>query len=268
MKSYYQILGVPVHASQEEIRTAYRKLVVVYHPDRNPTPEAAEKIREINRAYDVLGDPDKRRKYDLAGTVNWTTEPVTPPPPVHRDPAYRRTRPYTPPQYREPIVSAWMIRYRKYSYRISWIAFIFCLLLGMDVVLPSKTIQEKVIRQTIDARLTLPGEGYDYLITIRTNYGSVLSFSSTSPKSFEEDRIVSISRSRLLAIPRRVISSEQIVEKIPATLLGNFAFLPVVLFITSGLGVFFKESAYLQNSLGVVNAFILFLCLLFYLLFN
>lgn len=57
MPDYYEILGVPEHASQEVIRTAYRRLVVRYHPDRNPDPSAQEKIRQINVAYDVLSDP-------------------------------------------------------------------------------------------------------------------------------------------------------------------------------------------------------------------
>lgn len=267
MQSYYQILGVSVHASQEEIRGAYRKLVVKYHPDRNPASEAADKIRAINRAYDVLGDPDKRRKYDLSMAAAWDRAPVAPPPPRHRDPAYRRPRPHhTPPQ--NPVVNEWMIRYRKYAYRMSWVAFAFCLLLAIDAALPSKTVEEKVIHQTIDSRQRLPGKGNDYGITIQTNYGSRLSFGTIAPGSFAQDNIVGITRSRLLAIPRSVTGTDQIVEKVPATLFGNFFFLPLVLFITSGLGVYFKERTQLQNSLGVVNAFVLFLCLILYLLFS
>ena len=267
MQNYYQILGVSIHASREEIRDAYRKLVIKYHPDRNPNPEAAERIREINLAYDVLGDPGKRRKYDLASTTNWIPEPASPPPPAHRDPAYRR-RAYAPPQNKQPVVSEWMLRYRKYSYKLSWVAFIFCLILVVDSVIPSRTVQEKVIQQTIDSRHRLPGGDDHYYITIWTNYGSRVSFGSSFPKNFDQDMIVSISRSRLLAIPRRVASSERIVERVPATLFGNFIFLPVVLLITSSLGVFFKGDVQLQTNLGVVNAFVLFLCLLFYLLFN
>lgn len=267
MQNYYQILGVSTHASQEEIRSAYRKLVVKYHPDRNPDPEAAERIREINLAYDVLGDADKRRKYDLARTMSRSQEPASPPAPAHRDPAYRR-RAYAPPQNRQPVVSEWMRRYRKYSYKLSGVAFVFCLILVIDAVIPSRTVQEKVIRQTIDSRHRLPGGDSHYFITIWTNYGSRVRFGSSFPKSFDQDRIVSISRTRLLAIPRRVVSSEQIVERVPATLLGNFIFLPLVLLITSGIGVYFKGNVQLQTSLGVVNAFVLFLCLLFYLLFN
>lgn len=66
-KDYYQILGVPRNASPEEIRRAYRKLVMKYHPDRNPDPQATEKMKEINEAFAILSDPAKREKYDRYG---------------------------------------------------------------------------------------------------------------------------------------------------------------------------------------------------------
>jgi curved DNA-binding protein len=69
-KDYYEVLGVPKNSSDEEIKKAYRKLAMQYHPDRNRGQEtwANEKFKEINEAFGILGDPEKRRQYDQFGT--------------------------------------------------------------------------------------------------------------------------------------------------------------------------------------------------------
>ena len=70
-KDYYETLGVTENASDGEIKKAYRKLAMQYHPDRNSGNEkwANGKFKEINEAYGVLGDPQKRKQYDQFGTV-------------------------------------------------------------------------------------------------------------------------------------------------------------------------------------------------------
>ena len=79
-KDYYEILGVKRDETQANIKSAYRKLARKYHPDVNKEPGAAEKFKDINEAYEVLSDPQKRARYDQLGS-NWQQgADFTPPP--------------------------------------------------------------------------------------------------------------------------------------------------------------------------------------------
>lgn len=66
-KDFYEALGVSRDASAQDLKKAFRRLAMDYHPDRNPSPDAAERFKEINRAYEVLSDPEKRSIYDRFG---------------------------------------------------------------------------------------------------------------------------------------------------------------------------------------------------------
>src|SRR5439155_26071261 len=80
-RDYYETLGVPKTASEEEIRSAFRKLARKYHPDVAKDKKVAEeKFKEINEAYEVLSDAEKRKKYDQLG-ANWKQGAEFRPPP-------------------------------------------------------------------------------------------------------------------------------------------------------------------------------------------
>ena len=67
-RDYYEVLGVDKNATPDELKKAYRKLALQYHPDRNPgNKEAEEKFKEAAEAYDVLSNPDKKARYDQFG---------------------------------------------------------------------------------------------------------------------------------------------------------------------------------------------------------
>lgn len=74
MSNYYDVLGVSKNASLNEIKAAYRKQALKWHPDRNKSPEAEKKFKEINKAFEVLSDPKKREIYDQYGEAAFEKE--------------------------------------------------------------------------------------------------------------------------------------------------------------------------------------------------
>jgi len=110
---HYKILGVPKSATQSEIRSAYRRMVMQYHPDQNSDPKAAEQFLLITRAYDVIGDTDQRRTYDSilemeADRARETKERAATPPPnqpfgqVKTTGYFRNSEPNWPPPSPSP----------------------------------------------------------------------------------------------------------------------------------------------------------------------
>ena len=88
-RDYYEVLGVNRNSSPQEIKSAFRKLARKYHPDLAPQAQkkaSEEKFKEINEAYEVLGDPEKRRKYDVLGANYREGMDFTPPPGYERGP--------------------------------------------------------------------------------------------------------------------------------------------------------------------------------------
>ena len=73
-RDYYDILGVPRGATEEEVRKAFRKKALEFHPDRNKEPAAAERFKEVNEAYQVLTDPQRRAEYDRFGHAGVGTQ--------------------------------------------------------------------------------------------------------------------------------------------------------------------------------------------------
>ena len=93
LKDYYRIMGLPRNASIEDIKTVYKKLAKEFHPDINKTPEAEAKMKEVNEAYGILGDVNKKASYDRL--IN--------PPMIFKNPTVYWTYKATPTNYKVTI---------------------------------------------------------------------------------------------------------------------------------------------------------------------
>ncbi|WP_027003796.1 DnaJ domain-containing protein [Hugenholtzia roseola] len=107
MENLYQILGLPDFASTEEVKKSFKRLALLYHPDRNPNSLTAEEtFKVINKAYQILSDPETKHRYDLLLLYVYgkATQAETDETPAHRDPRYRRRNPYRRPYQAAPVV--------------------------------------------------------------------------------------------------------------------------------------------------------------------
>lgn len=105
MLNYYDILGINRHATQGEIKSSFKKLALQYHPDKNPNNKAAEEyFKQVNEAYQILSDPDKKRQYDFI--LNYSHQDTSVPP--------NRTTQYTTTRTAEKSVYD---RYGKFDWR-------------------------------------------------------------------------------------------------------------------------------------------------------
>src|SRR5689334_15068275 len=146
MKNYYKVLQVSQSATADEIKRSYRKLAVLYHPDKNPDPKAEAIFKEITEAYDVVGDAAKRMRYDflVKNPLSEDMQDNTLNGPPHRDPAYRRKGAPANRKNRRSRIYELMIDYLPFA-KISIITCfsIACFLL-IDFSLPSLFLDEEI----------------------------------------------------------------------------------------------------------------------------
>jgi hypothetical protein len=242
VKDYYSILGVSRQATQAEIKKAYRNLAVKLHPDKNPDPAAEILFKEINEAYDVVGDAEKRSLYDsrlenpFAEILN---EPVRHR--THRDPAYRRTNPPPKRKSEREQLRETMMRLLPFTRKFLWAALSFCLLLALDYALPfaarTSTIQDVLDKQKRWTRTSRKLVTVSNIIV--TDDGRSFEIGVDEGEHFVSGEIISVWYSRILSVPVKVRAFDGFETKISVSIYGVFLFAPCVLFIVSSLGLCF-----------------------------
>ena len=250
MKDYYSILRVSRSADIRTIRQSYRLLVQKYHPDINPDPQAAELIKEINEAYDVLSDAAKKNDYDYRLVTPHqipVSQPETPPT-RHRDP-YFRGRGFRP-VYNKPTQYDLVVKYFHYVKKISITGLAVCFILLVDYTLPHKS-------SVVEARIEYQA-GTDYIFAAGKYY--LVMQDELSP--FENLSRVTLIESRLLG---KIIEIQSLDGKYSittfGTIYGTFKFVPVIVMITALICLLMPDNLEFRFGLSVLTGFTLFFTL-------
>lgn len=141
MKNYYTLLGLSRGATTGEIKRAFRKLAFVYHPDRNPSPEARSHFQAIKEAYEVLGDWERRKLYDFQ--LDNPVVPLITDQQKHRDPRYR-PKPAGYRAQKKITATDLMAKYLPYVRWVSFAGLALVFLITVDLLLPRTAVDEQV----------------------------------------------------------------------------------------------------------------------------
>lgn len=253
MKDYYRILQITPHASQEEVKKAYRRLAKVHHPDLAGGSVREEVlILEINEAYRTLSNLEKRSRYDWIRT-NKEEAVDNPEQPVRRN--YQ-------PVYKEAYDERALVKpYLPYTYTINKLALIFCLLLIVDFFLPLRHRTDKVT-YIIEETTEQNGEEVAEHTQVQTWKGRRYIVSREAGLHFAQNPDMLVYSTPMFGKVRYIGPASREVNRflIEYSIYGNFAFLPLILLLTAFLGSFKKFSPELSFSFGVVSGFMLLIC--------
>ncbi len=251
---YYRILGVSHSATAEEIKRAYRKLAVAYHPDKNPDPGAENIFKQINEAYDVLGDPGKKEGYDHRLQNPFIALTQDKASPRHRHPAYRPTRNKTNRKSERENALELMARYLPVAQKAILFCFLVAVCLLIDYVWPRRIGNEKIEQAMI--RRTYARNSSTAWWVIETDHGRQIDLPYEVNEFFQAGQSLDVYSSFFLNIPimARVPQQEVFIRK---SIYGNFIFAPATLLLISSLGIFFRKNVEQGFNFGVVSFVIL-----------
>lgn len=243
-------MGVSPDASEYEIKKAFRKLAIQYHPDKNPSAETAHLFHEINEAYATLGDRNKRALYDarladpFAGIL--VTQPARP---KHPDPAYRRNRPFRTYKKEPPAAYILMRDNLRHLMWVSRIGLLASALFFIDYILPYKRIEEG-IADIYAVRVFRGNAAYHIIVT---DSGRKIKLYDYEGGYFDDALVI---QSTITMVYGSIISvsnaSGTYVVRL-AYMYGSLIFLPIILFINSLLALLLRKRVELSFNLNITG---------------
>ena len=245
------------------MKRAYRKLAVQFHPDKNNSPEAEEIFKEVNEAYEVLGDPVKKAIYDqmLRGDeAVEQTEVVEPQLRKHRDPRYR-PRPKSPgpkkPTHREEIL-AMMAENLRYALMVSRLTLLFSIVLIADYSLPPGKKTAEIVAEN----MTRSRRNKTFKLEMVD--GKTVIVSNEAAKKLTRTKRIVIYQSAWFSIPLSIEDSQTHYKTpVEVSIYRSFIFWPVLLLLTSLAGTFYWKGVEFRFNVAIVNAILFILTLVF-----
>jgi hypothetical protein len=259
MKDYYLILGVERTATSRDIKRTYRRLAIVFHPDKNPTAEAEDRFKEINEAYMVLSDPEAKASYD-ARLANPGYYAVPDAEPWHRDPAYQRATSYRRahgPSERRLFLESML----KYSRLLFYFGCFYSGVVIVDYLLPASVQDEVVITDMTKLPLLASGDRVDFLVTDRKHRFHV---EALEMSHFPFGSTAHIYTSRILSAVMKIENHDRsyVVNNL-ASIYRNFSFAPIMLLLTCLTGLIIRRGLEFHVNLGIVVFLLMILNIVF-----
>jgi hypothetical protein len=262
MKDYYSILGVNRHADALEIKKAYRRLAVKFHPDKNPDPGVENLFKEINEAYDTLSDPHKKFFYDQQFSIRHQEGPPAQPP--HRDPAYRRKAPSNFKPVHRPTALELMHQYVGYIKWMSYLAFAVSCIWVLDYILPHHVNEEQIVNvysvQAVRQRSRTIVYRYDVIFT---SSGKEIRVYNQLARYFDDEVSLKLASTPILNTHMQITNANYTTVVTLGYLYNSpMALVPLALFIISAMAVLFRhQKEFLFNAsiaCGVLNMIVLY----------
>lgn len=261
MKNYYAILGVPPNAHAADIKRAYRRLALQYHPDKNPSPEAELFFKEVNEAYETLGDPQLRYAYDqrLVNPVYQSPQPQ--PQQAHRDPKYRPRAPRQPASRTDDTYEL-MKEYLPRIVLMTKTLLVISALLFIDYVLPRQQVTEQY--KTHKNKTASRRAGGNTHAIVYTHQGSSFRLEADEFEIIGGMDTVVLGKSWLMREITEV-KSGQLHAKIFSSIYGGFVFAPLALIIFSVVAFLYRNNVSKGFNMGIMAAVIFIFNLVYYL---
>lgn len=239
MKDYYQIMKVGRKASDAEIKKAFRHLANLYHPDKNPSHEAEAIFKEINEAYEVLGDPASRLDYDqrLSNPAFYDYQNIR----QQQSTAYRRA-----PTERAMLQLSML----RYSRLLFYFGCLWCSVLVVDYTMPANHLESIVITD-MSRKVRTSFQEPKKLLAMSS--GHSFDVSPADMKHFPLGSKVHVYSSSMLTAMLRIENHDgTFVVNNLGSIYRNFSFAPIILFIGCVIGIVVRKGVEFHVNLGIV----------------